>query len=136
MDRTLLQGLHHDVHNAIREADDKTLVIYEETQFPDSFPIFGGLVHEVGFTENPAGPHSPYSNRTVLSMHNYCCIASPSACDRDGNPVASDAHLCDKYAQRKVRHTVSCMHGFAYKGLDDLCRFQRGRRIAAGYPAV
>ncbi|XXQ34777.1 Glycoside hydrolase family 5 domain-containing protein [Plasmodiophora brassicae] len=106
VDRTLLQGLHHDVHNAIREADDKTLVIYEETQFPDSFPIFGGLVHEVGFTENPAGPHSPYSNRTVLSMHNYCCIASPSACDRDGNPVASDAHLCDKYAQRKISTRV------------------------------
>jgi len=39
----------------IRQNDKEKIVFFEPAQFPDTFPLFGGIVASVGFTETPGG---------------------------------------------------------------------------------
>lgn len=59
------------VHKAIRANDDKNIYFFEAAQFPDTFPMFGGIVASVGFEQTPGG--AEYVNRESLNDHTYCC---------------------------------------------------------------
>jgi hypothetical protein len=100
----LLQPFYERLYAAVRQVDPTTLVFFEPVQFPDTLPLFGGLIFPVGFTSSPGGEADATSQ--VLSFHTYCCASGASACDRDGNPVDSldQAASCDKYVHFFFKH--------------------------------
>ena len=54
----------------LKNAPEK-LVFFEPAQFPDSFPLFGGITFKTGFPELPGG--NDKANLQVLNDHTYCC---------------------------------------------------------------
>jgi len=48
-DTTYLFPLLKRVHKAIRFYDNEKIIFFEPAQFPDSFPMFGGIVASKGF---------------------------------------------------------------------------------------
>eukprot|EP00455_Lapot_gusevi_P045671 TRINITY_DN587_c0_g1_i1.p1 TRINITY_DN587_c0_g1~~TRINITY_DN587_c0_g1_i1.p1 ORF type:complete len:456 (+),score=137.01 TRINITY_DN587_c0_g1_i1:32-1369(+) len=100
-----LQPLYRLLRNSIRSMDTESIIFYEGTQFPDSLPVFGGIVSANGFTQTPGGHEE--DDRQALSYHVYCCTAGATACDRDGNPTKAAGSVCDKYNPTKVKTRVA-----------------------------
>jgi hypothetical protein len=103
-------------------------------QVPDTIPLFGGLVFDVGFDSAPGGalavnsklghsasgtgsggdnagsaasPSAPVDSQAVLAYHVYCCVSGPNACDASGAPFDTPAQdaSCDAYNSKKLART-------------------------------
>ena len=54
-DETKLFPLAQKAHTTVREFDDKKIIFFEPSQFPDTLPFFGGITRDIGFPETPGG---------------------------------------------------------------------------------
>jgi hypothetical protein len=100
-------------------------------QVPDTIPLFGGLVFDVGFDSAPGGAvavtptgsggdqavaaasaSAPVDSQTVLAYHVYCCVSGPNACDESGAPFDTPAQdaSCDAYNSKKLARTCLIVH--------------------------
>lgn len=66
---------------------------------PGTYPVFGGIVNPLGFTETPGG--KDYNHLEMMNDHHYCCLKSGSECD-SGEPPLKDAAKCAALAERKL----------------------------------
>lgn len=67
---------------------------------PGTYPVFGGIINPMGFTETPGG--ADYNHLEVLNDHHYCCLKSGTECD-SGEPPLKDAGKCADLAERKLK---------------------------------
>lgn len=98
-EREKLQPIWQKVSAAIRKIDTEKIIFFEGTPMPGTYPFFGGIVNQIGFTETPS--NSKYSDREILNDHHYCCLMSGSECD-SGEPPLKDAPKCANLAGRKL----------------------------------
>ena len=54
-DREVLTPFYERAVDVIRKHASSHLVFFEPAQFPDTLPLFGGLISEAGFSQNPGG---------------------------------------------------------------------------------
>jgi len=54
-DKTYVQPLYQSLNTVIRQHDPEKILFFEPTQVPDTMPLDGGIVYDVGFTETPGG---------------------------------------------------------------------------------
>ncbi len=73
----------------IRSVDKDHIIFFEPAQFPDTIPLMGGIISEVGFDSAP--------ENSVLDEHLYCCLMEPGVCD-------TGEILPGKIAECKVFH--------------------------------
>ena len=98
-DREKLFPFSQKAHNAIRTVDDKKIIFFEPSQFPDTLPFFGGITMPIGFPETPGG--SDYLDRQALNDHIYCCQVEKDMCI-DGEPHLENREVCRKFHAHKV----------------------------------
>ncbi|DBA00768.1 TPA: hypothetical protein N0F65_004673 [Lagenidium giganteum] len=97
-DREYLQPLYEKIQAAIRKEDASKIMFYEPVQFPDTFPLFGGIVSNAGFTQAPGGKALASTN--AMSYHIYCCEAGADICPSGDVSPNKDAR-CDDYVTEK-----------------------------------
>eukprot|EP00347_Sterkiella_histriomuscorum_P001400 403372181 len=98
-DRTYLFPLLQRVHKAIRFYDNEKIIYFEPAQFPDTFPLFGGIPASIGFNQTPGGQE--YIDRESLNDHLYCCQSDPNICD-SGEPPLEKKDKCHAFHIAKV----------------------------------
>lgn len=97
-DKEYLQPLYEKIQAAVRAVDASKIMMYEPVQFPDTFPILGGIVSHAGFTRAPGGPEMAHKN--AMSYHIYCCEAGADMCS--GHEVLPSKNArCDKFVTDK-----------------------------------
>ena len=90
--------LYRKVDKEIRKINPNYILFFENTPFPDNYPIFGGLI--LGkFNETP----SDKNNNQVYNIHSYCCLAGASVCE-EGEPILEHSKTtCLKYHNKKIK---------------------------------
>jgi len=103
-DKKYLQPLYQRLNTVIRGIDTEKILFFEPTQFPDTMPVLGGVVSDVGFTETPGGPE--YDDKQMLNTHVYCCAAGTNICS-SGEPALKYAGECKKFDTKKLKTRVA-----------------------------
>ncbi len=98
-DRELLTPFYQQAVEVIRKEDSSHFVFFEPAQFPGTIPLFGGIIADVGFSQNPGGQE--FKNRAVLDEHLYCCLMEAGVCD-SGEPPMAKISECRKFHMRKM----------------------------------
>ena len=93
------------VDNAISKVDNDYILFYQPVPFPDTFPLFGGVI----FPSFTAPPVDIDFRPQVFNVHNYCCQAGPDVC-RSGEPSLEQAKgMCANFHEMKVKENIK--HG-------------------------
>lgn len=98
-DRDVLFPMLRKVHDVIRKNAPEAIYFFEPAQFPDTIPLFGGLVSPVGFPETPGGPEN--AKYESLNDHTYCCQMDADIC-HFGEPPLEAKDKCKGFHLKKV----------------------------------
>lgn len=93
-DRTVLHQFYMRAHEVIRTVDPDHFIFFEPAQFPDTIPLFGGLIEKIGFESMP--------QNSALDEHIYCCLLEPGICD-NGDIPADRIDACKVFDSRKMK---------------------------------
>jgi hypothetical protein len=73
-DKEIVQPLWQKLNAVIRKVDTQKIIFFEGVMMPGTYPLFGGIINPMGFTETPGG--ADYNHLEVLNDHHYCCDKS------------------------------------------------------------
>ena len=104
--------LYKKIDNALREIDPDYILYFENTPFPDTLPIFGGLIWG-SMKEKPADDDKPQ----VYNFHTYCCLAGADACPHGEAPYSSTITICPKYHSNKFKQEIKAAKEFLHTPL-------------------
>ena len=93
--------LYRKINTALREIDPDFILYFENTPFPDTLPILGGLVWG-SMREKPGSDDEPQ----VYNFHTYCCLAGANVCPHGEAPYSTTLTTCPKYHNNKFKEEI------------------------------
>jgi endoglycosylceramidase len=102
-DKNNLAPLYAKINEKFQAVSKENVMWFEPGQFPDSIPVFGHLIGEVGFETPPGGQIG--SPNHIFNDHTYCCQLGFAVC-ATGEPGADMAPKCQKFHDEKMGNRV------------------------------
>ena len=88
--------VYRKVNKALREIAPYYILFFENTPFPDTLPIFGGI--SLGsMSEKPRPDEEPQ----VYKFHSYCCLSSSDTCANGEASYEKTISVCPKFHKSK-----------------------------------
>lgn len=100
-DKYQILPIYKKVDEALREIDPNYILFFENTPFPDTIPLFGGLAWG-GMSEKPGDD----DKNQVYNFHAYCCLAGEDACQHGEAPLENSINLCPKYHNKLFNNVM------------------------------
>ena len=104
--------LYRKINTALREIDPDFILYFENTPFPDTLPILGGLVLG-SMREKPGSDDEPQ----VYNFHTYCCLAGGNVCPHGEAPYSTTLTTCPKYHNNKFKEEIKAAKEYLHTPL-------------------
>ena len=100
-DQNQVLPIYKKVDEELRKIDPDYILFFENTPFPDTIPLFGGLTWG-GMKEKPADD----DKNQVYNFHAYCCLAGADACQHGEAPMANAINICPKFHNKLFNNVI------------------------------
>ena len=93
--------VYKKVNEALRKIDPNYILFFENTPFPDTIPLFGGL-----FWGSMAEKPGPDEEPQVYNFHSYCCLSAPNTCSHGEASFDKSITVCPKFHNNKLKKEI------------------------------